>query len=520
MQTELKIAPSRAAATSALLAILAIVGSYLFLFAVAIACVVLSYVLLFSFSNASMSAWVFAAGFFVAGCCLLWSMVPKRDRFEAPWLSIKAEDQPQLFEEIRTIAANLGEPAPEEIYLVGELNAFVADRGGILGFGSRRILGIGLPALAVLTVSEMRTLLAHEFAHFYSGDTRLGPWIQRARMAIGRGANNLDDLQEILGIHAVRLILTLTRDILSWYHNNFLKMINHISRRQELRCDELAAIVAGQSAMIQMLSKLHAYGFLWGFYWQSEVFPLLEQNFVPPIGEGFLRYLKSPEISEISPELIRSEEAEGQLAPAGSHPPLSERIAALQELEEGSAPIDDRMMTALIVDLPTLELRFVENMYSGKVGGKFRPVAWSHAAEQVFLPKWKADVERYGHLFEGVRAESVPILVENRWNLGAKLPDPKGRLLTPAERAQSASRLIGYAVGLLLVEQGWKLVSSSGVFEMRKGEDKVKPLMAIFQLGSHGMSAETWKEQCRTWEIAEKLLYDPKADSVIKQNPI
>ena len=34
---------------------------------------------------------------------------------------------------------------PEEVYVVNAVNAFVAQRGGIMGIGSRRVMGIGLP---------------------------------------------------------------------------------------------------------------------------------------------------------------------------------------------------------------------------------------------------------------------------------------------------------------------------------------------------------------------------------------
>jgi Zn-dependent protease with chaperone function len=55
---------------------------------------------------------------------------------------------------------------PNEVYLTGEMNAFVADRGGMLRFGSRRIMGLSLPLLTVLTFPEFRAVLAQEFAHF------------------------------------------------------------------------------------------------------------------------------------------------------------------------------------------------------------------------------------------------------------------------------------------------------------------------------------------------------------------
>src|SRR6266853_1614359 len=106
---------------------------------------------------------------------MLWSLVPRRDNFEAPGLPLERPSHPRLFAELDSIASALGEPLPREVYLIGEPNAWVADRGGVMGFGSRRVMGVGLPLLGALNISQFRAILAHEFAHYYGGDTRLGP---------------------------------------------------------------------------------------------------------------------------------------------------------------------------------------------------------------------------------------------------------------------------------------------------------------------------------------------------------
>src|SRR5262249_56977700 len=100
---------------------------------------------------------------------MLWSRVPRSDSFKPIGLRLDEAVHPALFAELQTIAGALGEPLPSEVYLVGDPNAWVADRGGRLGFGTRRIMGIGLPLLGALNVSEFRAVLAHEFGHYYGG---------------------------------------------------------------------------------------------------------------------------------------------------------------------------------------------------------------------------------------------------------------------------------------------------------------------------------------------------------------
>jgi Zn-dependent protease with chaperone function len=43
-------------------------------------------------------------------------------------------------------------------------------QGGFLGIGGYRVLGIGLPLLQNFNISEVTSILAHEFGHFYGGD--------------------------------------------------------------------------------------------------------------------------------------------------------------------------------------------------------------------------------------------------------------------------------------------------------------------------------------------------------------
>jgi len=75
------------------------------------------------------------------------SLVPRREKFEPPGTPLDRDTHPLLFAELDDIADSLNEPLPGEVYRIGQGNAFVADRGGILGFGSRRIIAVGLPLL-------------------------------------------------------------------------------------------------------------------------------------------------------------------------------------------------------------------------------------------------------------------------------------------------------------------------------------------------------------------------------------
>lgn len=67
---------------------------------------------------------------YIAGAVVAWSLLPRLDAFEPPGPELDKPTHPALFREIERIAAATGERMPEHVYLVGEVNAFVAQRGG------------------------------------------------------------------------------------------------------------------------------------------------------------------------------------------------------------------------------------------------------------------------------------------------------------------------------------------------------------------------------------------------------
>src|SRR5262245_48718991 len=82
-----------------------------------------------------------AHGRLIVGCAIgiaviLWSVAPRIDRFPDPGVRMPREVQPALWRFIDDIARATAQAPPAELFLVGDVNAFVAERGGIMGIGS------------------------------------------------------------------------------------------------------------------------------------------------------------------------------------------------------------------------------------------------------------------------------------------------------------------------------------------------------------------------------------------------
>jgi heat shock protein HtpX len=280
---KVEIQPRRSMTLFALLSIFMVVASYVFVVGLAAACVYLPYLALDAGSGSSQIVILFLFGIIIAGA-MLWSLLPRPDRFKAPGLLIERTAQPRLFAEIENVAGALNERMPSEVYLVGDVNAWVADRGGLMGFGSRRVMGLGLPLLSILTISQLRAVLAHEFAHYYGGDTSLGPWVYKTQTAIVRIFQNIGSVGKLARVAILGVMYLVVATLMKWYFVVFLRAINLASRKKEYRADELACLIAGRQPLIDGLRAIHGAGLAWPAYWKSELAPMLSDGAVPGLG--------------------------------------------------------------------------------------------------------------------------------------------------------------------------------------------------------------------------------------------
>src|SRR5439155_20978576 len=99
---------------------------------------------------------------------------------------ITAEDQPLLFDFIERLCEDTGAPMPRRVYISHEVNAAVMTHTGItsLFWPTGKDLLIGLGLVNILSLSEFKSVLAHEFGHFAQKSTRLGGYVYTANRII------------------------------------------------------------------------------------------------------------------------------------------------------------------------------------------------------------------------------------------------------------------------------------------------------------------------------------------------
>ena len=168
---------------------------------------------------------------------------------------------PSLFVLLRELARERGAAVPDTVVVGMKRGFFVAafptrlrgapGRADITTRG--RILHLSLPGVAALDRTELRTVLAHELAHFSGEDTEYSLQFKPLYAGLGQGANAMSvrrtnwgsTLPDRLLEHAVHPHTALAIRAFQ----RFDHVVAHWSRQRELEADR-AAVAAGSAAAL------------------------------------------------------------------------------------------------------------------------------------------------------------------------------------------------------------------------------------------------------------------------------
>jgi heat shock protein HtpX len=472
--------------TRAILAVVLMVGFYVLALGIAAALLYIPYA---EWAYAHRLHLKLGLACVIGAGVILWSILPRVDRFVAPGPRLTPADSPRLFAELTDVARAVGQAMPAEVYLEPDVNAWVAQRGGVMGLGSRRVMALGLPLMRVLTVSQLRAVLAHEFGHFYGGDTKLGPWIYKTRGAIVRTVTFLADER---GQGSVLQLPFL------WYGKMFLRITHAVSRRQEFVADDLAARTVGARPLVEGLRVVHGFGPAFQPFWFQEVMPVLNAGFRPPLAEGFAQFVQAKGVSETIAEHLQEEIKTGKADPYDTHPSLKDRIAAVAHLPPGTPrPNDAAAAVTLLDDVPGLEQQLLAGMAGAQNAEQLKPLRWEDVGLQVCLPGWTRLVKPNQQALAGLSPEALRAHDFAAGGLGGRLVDPDGAPVPEENRAGLAISTVGAALALALAQQGWALESLPGLpITARRGAESVEPFTLIGALASGKLTPEAWQRQC------------------------
>jgi len=478
-------------AARAFLAILLTIGFYGLALAIAGALLFIIYAEFAYLNRINLRITFFAL---IGAITILWAIAPRFDRFTPPGALLTPAKHPRLFKTIQSIADQVGQKMPAEVYLVEDVNAFVAERGGFMGIGKKRVMGIGLPLLQMLTAKQLEAILAHEFGHFYGGDTSLGPWIYNTRMAIIRTVGSLENK-------------SILQAPFRWYGEMFLRITQAISRRQELVADALASAVAGAGAMIESLKVVHGLAPAYASYMQNEVMPLLNGGYRPPLSSGFMQYAQTKPITEAMANLVDAQLKESKSDPFDSHPALSERIRAIQSLPAKNILDTHTPAISLIDECFQLEQEMLATLYGGEKVRSLKSIKWEDVGQTVYLEAWKRTTAKYAEGLAGLTALNLPEYRSTEGllfkHVAHDAPQPRS-----IENIQGVvDYVLGMALSVMMANAGWNVTATPGCdFTLVRNGKEVRSFEMVRSLANGSLTAEEWPNNCREQGLADLRL--------------
>jgi Zn-dependent protease with chaperone function len=252
-------------------------------------------------------------------------------------LAVGPDQAPELWTTVHELADEAGTRVPDEIRLVPDVNAAVLEECRLLGLvGGRRLMYVGLPLLQVLTVGQLRSVLAHELGHYSQRHTQLGAVAYRGRVTIAETVSRIGPYN-------------LAGWVFKAYGNLYLLVDNVVARRQEYEADQAAVRVAGRAAAASALRELPVLVTAWNFYFSRYVVPGWESGYAPADLFGGFAALVAARKEAL--DELRAEEPERDGSKWDTHPPIADRIAAIAAMPEARVPYDSRPSGTLVPNL-------------------------------------------------------------------------------------------------------------------------------------------------------------------------
>lgn len=468
------------------LAITLMVGFYVLALAVAAALIYIPYAEIVYLERIHFKL---VLGCLIGAAAVLWSILPRFDRFVPPGPELKLHEHPEFRDMITRVAADTSQEPPANVFVTLEVNAWVTERGGIMGVGSRRVLGIGLPLLQGLTVDEVRAVIAHEFGHYFGGDTKLGPWIYKTRAAIARSLENLSEDSWI------RLPFVA-------YAKLFMRITNGVSRQQEFAADRVAARVAGAGTLSSALKKLGGISAAFDGFWRMEYSPVLQAARRAPLSGGFAAFLASPKIAARMGEISAEELLEPTESPYDSHPSTASRCEALEAMDSTGVQGDSRPATVLLSRLEDLERELLTACVDPEVG-RAQPIDWNSVPQRIWIERWREEVTTQAGALAGHNVADLADLAADPSAVARAMKFQPGVLPSEEEKRAGALRLLGTALGVTLHNEGWTVAGAvAEPLTFHRAGEIIEPVELMGLLASDETARAAWPDRAQRLQIA------------------
>ena len=336
--------------------------------------------------------WVVGASCVFLAIFMLKALFFVRSGGEINDVEVTEPEEPKLFAFLYRLADEVGAPRPHRVFLSPRVNAAVFYDLSLLNliFPSRKNLEIGLALVNVLTLSELKAVLAHEFGHFGQKSMAVGRWVYVAQQIAAHIITKRDALDKFLRFLSridlrvawigwlLSLVVWSLRSLLETAFSLVVMAQRALSREMEFQADLVAVSTTGSDALIHALHRLQAADEAWERA-QSFVNSELNQGHATEnifaVQTRILQHLANifndtnygdvPDLPEQQPEKHRLFKAEVAQPPRmwATHPYNHEREENAKRIYL-AAPLDQRSAWEVFQDPDSVKIKATQHLLS------------------------------------------------------------------------------------------------------------------------------------------------------------
>ncbi len=167
-------------------------------------------------------------------------------------------EAPALFEVIRNVAEQVGCKTPKHVYISNDTNASASFDATIVSifYPTPKNLTIGADLFTGMNISELKSILAHEFGHFSQKTMHVGSCAMAAEYLC-------NEYMDVIVSQRTGNVVYYVFLCVNWYLLKLLSKGIHatfrsLARRMEFDADEIAASVAGTNVYVSAFCKVSA----------------------------------------------------------------------------------------------------------------------------------------------------------------------------------------------------------------------------------------------------------------------
>ncbi len=366
-------------------------------------------------------------------------------------IEINEHDEPQIFALIAEIVAEVGTNFPKKVYLSSDVNAavFYDSNFWSMFFPINKNLQIGLGLVNIVSKSELKAILSHEFGHFSQKTMKVGSYVYNVNQVIFNLLTDNESYDNLIqswanasGYFSIFVLIAVKIiDGIKWVLKQMYGLVNKnymaLSREMEFHADEIAAHVTGfeplKSALLRMSLADHSFNSVLAFYEKripdnqkgENIFRdhrfvtnfLAKENNIDV--KNKLPYVSESELNKFdkSKLVIKDQWA--------SHPSTEDRIARLEKTGLSSTNIDHTPANSLFTNIEKNQRAFTTMI--------FKEVVFKGEVSTISSETFKSDFQNdfydntFSKIYNGYYDNKNPIPFDlqhiEEYNKGMKLEE-------------------------------------------------------------------------------------------------